>query len=245
MRFCNITLRIPDFRARIFELETRHTTLVSDTATQLAVPVVRKGWKDLLFQSRWAHSINPRVTPAMMVWSHFPLEALGWRRSLLFYQKRQSNRMRNSCIYLSIQDVNPHPTSLFSTFYPPSLLHIFVLIRSRRPVEICIKMLLTWEVAGHMSQNCYFNKLMKISIHWLNSGSYFQALLWLCDGQTLYICVCACERESHDCPVGTWLEKILFTQNYSAYTSIWFWVENISSAWRFIDSSADTLIQLS
>lgn len=117
-------------------------------------------------EQEW-HSIKPRVTPAMMVWSLFPLEALRWRRVLLFCQKRQSNRIRNSCIYLSIQDVNPHPTSLFSTCYPPSLLHILVLIRPQRPVEICIKKLLTWEVAGCMSRNCYFNKLMKISIHWL------------------------------------------------------------------------------
>lgn len=164
-------LRTPDSRVRIFELEIHHTALVSDTTTQLVVSVVRKGWKHLLFQSRQVHSIKPHVTPATMVCSHFPLEALRWRKNLLFCQKRQSNRMRNSCIYFSIQDANPHPTSLFSTCYPLSLLHILVLIRSQRPVEICIEILFTWEVAGDMSQNCSFNKLMKISINWLYSGS--------------------------------------------------------------------------
>lgn len=46
-----------------------------------------------------------------------------------------------------------------------------------RSLEICIKMLLTWEVAGCVSQNCYFNEIMNISVHWLYLGSYFQALL--------------------------------------------------------------------
>lgn len=169
-------LRTPDFRARIFELETRHATLVSDTTTPVGCISGQERMERPPFPEQEWHSIKPRVTPAMMVWSLFPLEALRWRRGLLFCQKRQSNRIRNSCIYLSIQDVNPHPTSLFSTCYPPSLLHILVLIRPQRPVEICIKKLLTWEVAGCMSQNCYFNKLMKISIHWLQPGSYFQAL---------------------------------------------------------------------
>lgn len=190
MRFCNKTLRTPDFRTRIFELETHHATLVSDTTTQLAVSVVRNGWKDLLFQSRWIHSIKPCVTPAMMVWSHFPLEALRWRKRLFFCQKRQSNRMRNSCIYLSIQDVNPHPTSLFSTCYPPSVLHILVLIRSQSPVEFALK--------------CYLHgKWLTICLKTVTSinswkfpfiGSYFQALLWLCDGETLYIYVLVREK---------------------------------------------------
>lgn len=71
----------------------------------------------------------------------------------------------------------PNPTSLFSTCYPPSLPSVLVLIRPQRAVEICIKMLFTWEVAGRMSQNCYFKKFMTISIHWLYSGSYIQGLL--------------------------------------------------------------------
>lgn len=33
MSFCNVALRTHDFRARIFELETRHVTLVSETTT--------------------------------------------------------------------------------------------------------------------------------------------------------------------------------------------------------------------
>lgn len=155
----------------IWKLITLYLSLILQP--QLAVSVVSKGWKGLLFQSRRVHSIKPHVTPAMMVWSHFPLEALRWRRGLLLCQKRQSNKMRNSYICLSIHNVNPHLTSVFPTCYPPSLLHVLVLIRSQRPVEIRIKMLLTWEVAGYMSQNCYFNELMKISIHWLYSGSYF------------------------------------------------------------------------
>lgn len=96
---------------------------------QMAVSVVREGWKDLLFQSRRVHSIEPYITQIKMGWSHFPLKVLRWRRGLIFCQKRQRNTMRNSCIYFSIKDVNSHPTSLFSTCcYPPSLLHDLVVI---------------------------------------------------------------------------------------------------------------------
>lgn len=32
-------------------------------------------------------------------------------------------------------------------------------------LEICIEMLLSWKVAGWMSQNSYFNEIMNISVH--------------------------------------------------------------------------------
>lgn len=86
-----------------------------------------------------------------------------------------------------------------------SFLHLLLLSKSftefssDKPwwsLEICIQMLLTWEVAGCMSQNWYFNETMNIFVPWLYLGSYFQALLWLCDGQILPItCVCSWERE--------------------------------------------------
>lgn len=133
----------------IWKLITLYLSLMPQP--QLAVSVVRKGWKGLLFQSRRVHGIKPLVTPGMMVWSHFPLKALRWRRGLLFLPEKAEQKMRNSCIYLNIHNVNLHLTSVFPTCYPPSLLRILVLIRSQKPVEICIKMLLTWEVAGYMS----------------------------------------------------------------------------------------------
>lgn len=165
-------------------------------------------------------------------------------KRLLFCQKRQSNRMRNSCIYLSIKDVNPHPTPLFSTCCSPSFLCVLVLLRPQRPVEICIKMLLTWEVAVHMSQNCYFNKLMKISIHLFYSVPYFQALLWPWDGH-LHRCMFLWERKLWLSCRYTIGEDTDTTQNYSANTSTRFWIKNIGSAWTFVGSSAYVLIQLS
>lgn len=76
MRFCNITLRTHDFRARIFELETCHNMLVPEGTVSVAVSVFRKGWKDLLFQSRRVHNIEPYITQIKLVWYHFPLKVL-------------------------------------------------------------------------------------------------------------------------------------------------------------------------
>lgn len=84
---------------------------------------------------------------------------------------------------LNIQDVNSHPTSLFPTCYPPRFLHVLVLVRPQRPVEICIKVL----QPDSISQICYFNELMKMFIG--NNHVHIVKLCYDCYGQTLVICV--------------------------------------------------------
>lgn len=212
MRFCNIALRTHDFRARIFELKTRHITLVSETTTQMAVSVVRKGWKDLLFQSRSVHSIEPYITLITLVWSHFPLRVLRWRRVLLFRQKRQRNSMRNSCIYFSIKDVNSHPTSVFFTCcYPPSLLHSLVVISHGGHQKFALKCYLHGKCLAVCLKTAISMKL------WTFLSIGFKLC---CESMMVRYCplhVCAHERERCGCPAGTWLDKILFsTQHYNA-----------------------------
>lgn len=55
----------------------------------MAVSVVRKGWKDLLFQSRRVHSIEPYITPITFVWSHFPFETEVEKESAFLPEKAE------------------------------------------------------------------------------------------------------------------------------------------------------------
>lgn len=93
----------------------------------------------------------------------------------------------NEELLYSSQHLGCEPQFHFSFLHllPPKSYTCFSTDKATESCRYLHKMLFTWEVILH--GNCYFKKFTNIFIHSLYSGSYFQALLQLCDGQTLSI----------------------------------------------------------